>query len=198
MRTSTKIIIGVAALATLGVGGFLIYRSVKKKKAAAEIPQDNTFTPNTTYNTPTETPNQNTYASNKPATATPKAASAKSDDIGTDFLNVETKIDKRVVEYVWNRSANEITVRLYGGKDTKYLGGTRCVLTDVVAVQQVMMDVIPEAKTEMEAHGGADGVIGKYTAKWFAVLVAQCSTSNEDIKILSNALKERGVNYTIL
>lgn len=197
MRTSTKIIIGVATLATLGVGGFLIYRSVKKKKAAAEIPQDNTFTPTTTY-TPAETPSQNTNASNKPATATPKAASAKSDDIGTDFINVETKIDKRVVEYVWNRSANEITVRLYGGKDTKYLGGARCVLTDVVAVQQVVMDVIPEAKTEMEAHGGADGVIGKYTAKWFAVLVAQCSTSNEDIKILSNALKERGVNYTKL
>lgn len=197
MRTSTKIILWGLGILGLGTGGVLIYRHLKKKKAAAEIPQDNTFTPTTTY-TPAETPSQNTNASNKPATATPKAASAKSDEIGTDFINVETKIDKRVVEYVWNRSANEITVRLYGGKDTKYLGGTRCVLTDVVAVQQVIMDVIPEAKTEMEAHGGADGVIGKYTAKWFAVLVAQCSTSNEDIKILSNALKERGVNYTKL
>ena len=197
MKTSTKIILWGLGILGLGTGGVLIYRHFKKKKAAAEIPQDNTYTPTTTY-TPTETPVQNSSASSKPATTTPKATSAKSDDIGTDFINVETKIDKRVVEYVWNRSANEITVRLYGGKDTKYLGGTRCVLTDVVAVQQVMMDVIPEAKTEMEAHGGADGVIGKYTAKWFAVLVAQCSTSNEDIKILSNALKERGVNYTKL
>ena len=188
MRTSTKIIIGVAALATLGVGGFLIYRSVKKKKASAEIPQDNTYTPTTTY-TPTETP---TYTepspSAAPAQSTSKPTSTATTSTGSGATNVQTSKGTSSVGFSFDKSAKTITVSAMG------IGTQKFKLSDVKSVQQFLMNLSADAKAEMGAHGGADGKLGNYTAKWFAALVTQYAQGGISMQAqLTSVLSQLGV-----
>lgn len=172
MRTSTKIIIGVAALATLGVGGFLIYRSVKKKKAAAEIPQDNTFTPDTTY-TPTETP---TYTEPSPSAAPAQSTSkptATSSGSGESQTVTAVKTSTAKVDYSFNKSAKTITISLTtaSGNQTKTYK-----LSNVAAVQRYIVSAMPESEAEMKNNKSKkadDGILGATTAKWFVALVVK-------------------------
>lgn len=205
MRTSTKIIIGVAALATLGVGGFLIYRSVKKKKAAAEIPQDNTFTPDTTY-TPTETP---TYTEPSPSaapaqsTSKPTATSSGSSSTSTEESKPVTMVQKMIgnnavaVDYSYNISAKTVTVttRVSDGKNIQKKAQTfKLAGADIAAVQRYIVQVLPKSETEMKNNrkGRADdGVFGKITAKWFAALIVEAFLKNNSA--ISSKLKELGV-----
>lgn len=187
MRTSTKIIIGVAALATLGVGGFLIYRSVKKKKAAAEIPQDNTFTPTATY-TPAETPSATEPSPVAPAPSASKPTSTATTSTGSGATNVQTSKGTSSVGFSFDKSAKTITVSAMG------IGTQKFKLSNVAAVQQFLMNLSAEAKAEMGAHGGADGKLGNYTAKWFAALVTQYAQGGISMQAqLTSVLSQLGV-----
>lgn len=187
MRTSTKIIIGVAALATLGVGGFLIYRSVKKKKAAAEIPQDNTFTPTATY-TPAETPSATEPSPVAPAPSASKPTSTATTSTGSGATNVQTSKGTSSVGFSFDKSAKTVTVNAMG------IGTQKFKLSNVAAVQQFLMNLSAEAKAEMGAHGGADGKLGNYTAKWFAALVTQYAQGGISMQAqLTSVLSQLGV-----
>lgn len=187
MRTSTKIIIGVAALATLGVGGFLIYRSVKKKKAAAEIPQDNTFTPTATY-TPAETPSATEPSPVAPAPSASKPTSTATTSTGSGATNVQTSKGTSSVGFSFDKSAKTITVSAMG------IGTQTFKLSDVKSVQQFLMNLSADAKAEMGAHGGADGKLGNYTAKWFAALVTQYAQGGISMQAqLTSVLSQLGV-----
>lgn len=187
MRTSTKIIIGVAALATLGVGGFLIYRSVKKKKAAAEIPQDNTFTPTTTY-TPAETPSATDPSPVASAPSASKPTSTATTSTGSGATNVQTSKGTSSVGFSFDKSAKTITVSAMG------IGTQTFKLSDVKSVQQFLMNLSADAKAEMGAHGGADGKLGNYTAKWFAALVTQYAQGGISMQAqLTSVLSQLGV-----
>ncbi|MBQ6275112.1 MAG: hypothetical protein IJK62_00190 [Bacteroidales bacterium] len=187
MKTSTKIIIGVAALATLGVGGFLIYRSVKKKKAAAEIPQDNTFTPTATY-TPAETPSATEPSPVAPAPSASKPTSTATTSTGSGATNVQTSKGTSSVGFSFDKSAKTVTVNAMG------IGTQKFKLSNVAAVQQFLMNLSAEAKAEMGAHGGADGKLGNYTAKWFAALVTQYAQGGISMQAqLTSVLSQLGV-----
>lgn len=181
MRTSTKIIIGVAALATLGVGGFLIYRSVKKKKASAEIPQDNTFTP-------AETPSATEPSPVAPAQSASKPTSTATTSTGSGATNVQTSKGTSSVGFSFDKSAKTITVSAMG------IGTQKFKLSNVAAVQQFLMNLSADAKAEMGAHGGADGKLGNYTAKWFAALVTQYAQGGISMQAqLTSVLSQLGV-----
>ena len=187
MKTSTKNIIGVAALATLGVGGFLIYRSVKKKKAAAEIPQDNTFTPTATY-TPAETPSATEPSPVAPAPSASKPTSTATTSTGSGATNVQTSKGTSSVGFSFDKSAKTVTVNAMG------IGTQKFKLSNVAAVQQFLMNLSAEAKAEMGAHGGADGKLGNYTAKWFAALVTQYAQGGISMQAqLTSVLSQLGV-----
>lgn len=187
MRTLTKIGIGVAALATLGVGGFLIYRSVKKKKAAAEIPQDNTFAPTATY-TPAETPSATEPSPVAPAPSASKPTSTATTSTGSGATNVQTSKGTSSVGFSFDKSAKTITVSAMG------IGTQKFKLSNVAAVQQFLMNLSAEAKAEMGAHGGADGKLGNYTAKWFAALVTQYAQGGISMQAqLTSVLSQLGV-----
>ena len=187
MKTSTKIILWGLGILGLGTGGVLIYRHFKKKKAAAEIPQDNTYTP-TTY-TPTETP---TYTepspSAAPAQSTSKPTSTATTSTGSGATNVQTSKGTSSVGFSFDKSAKTITVNAMG------IGTQKFKLSDVKSVQQFLMNLSADAKAEMGAHGGADGKLGNYTAKWFAALVTQYAQGGISMQAqLTSVLSQLGV-----
>ena len=188
MKTSTKIILWGLGILGLGTGGVLIYRHFKKKKAAAEIPQDNTFTPDTTY-TPSGTP---TYtepsASAVPAQSTSKPTSTTTTSTGSGATNVQTDKGTSSVGFSFDKLAKTVTVNAMG------IGTQKFKLSNVAAVQQFLMNLSAEAKAEMSAHGGADGKLGNYTAKWFASLVVQYSQGGISQQAqLTSVLSQLGV-----
>ena len=204
MKTSTKIIIGVAALATIGVGGFLVYRHFKKKNESAEIPQDNTYTP-TTY-TPTETPTSaepSPSAAPAQSTSKPTATSSGSSSTSTEESKRVTMLQKMIgnnavaVDYSYNISAKTVTVttRVSDGKNIQKKAQTfKLAGADIAAVQRYIVQVLPKSETEMKNNrkGRADdGVFGKITAKWFAALILEAFLKNNSA--ISSKLKELGV-----
>ena len=167
MKTSTKIIIGVATLATLGVGGFLTYRHFKKKKAA--LPQEN----QDDFVSPVASQDSSDYVPVVTTTQTAPAStsSTSTPPVTSGATNVPTRKGTSTVGYSFDKSAKTITVNAMG------IGTQTFKLSDVKKVQQFMMDKSADAKAEMSAHGGADGKLGNYTAKWFATFVTYYSQS---------------------
>lgn len=171
MKTSTKIILWGLGILGLGTGGVLIYRHLKKKKAAAEIPQDNTFTPTATY-TPAETPSatEPSPVAPAPSASKPTATSSGSGESQT-VTAVQTSTAK--VDYSFNKSAKTITISLTtaSGNQTKTYK-----LSNVAAVQRYIVSAMPESEAEMKNNKSKkadDGILGATTAKWFVALVVK-------------------------
>ncbi|MBR6066740.1 MAG: hypothetical protein IKP45_02975 [Bacteroidales bacterium] len=193
MKTSTKIIIGVAALATIGVGGFLAYRHFKKKNESAEIPQDNTFTPTQTY-TPTETPTSAEPSSSAAPTQSASKPTAASSGSGESKKISAYATNTAKVDYSYNQGAKTITISLAtaSGKQTKTYK-----LSNVAAVQRYIVEAMPESEAEMKNNKSKkadDGILGATTAKWFVALVVKGMQSPTIMPQLVTQMAKLGVS----
>lgn len=173
METKTKVLLGIGAVAVLGVATFLVVRYRRKKLSDAIADTSNTDM--VYYDEPVQqevaaTISEQTASSTGSGAADITAASGSTNSIG----------------YSFDKNAQTISISAMGASG-------RYHLPNVKSVQQFIMDTLPEAKTEMSQHGGADGKLGNYTAKWFATLVVMYSQSTANRAVLTSKLKEFGI-----
>ena len=188
METKTKIILGIGAVAVLGTSVFLIARHLKKKKPADILPEktdSNAFDEETpSPYAPQPTPQPTTPA---PTTTTKASSTTTSSNTGSGSNNVKTSDGTtRSIGYSFDKKAKTISVSAMGCSGKYYI-------PNVKQTQQYIMDTLPEAKAEMSKHGGADGKLGNYTAKWFATLLCIKSQSIITKPLLQVKLIQLGI-----